>query len=124
MKNSLTTGHRVNAYGEIKRRNHGAEIIHPEFRIQEESNEIDLPASLIPVYPTTEGIRQAMLRKLTNQELEMLDNCTITELMPPKVRGEPMSLPQALHTLHRPPPAIQLTDLEQGKHPAQRRLIV
>ena len=29
-----------------------------------------------------------------------------------------MSLPQALH-LHRPPPDIQLADLELGKHPAQ-----
>ena len=35
-----------------------------------------------------------------------------------------MSLPQALHTLHRPPPDIQLVDLELGKHPAQKRLIL
>lgn len=124
MKNSLAIGRRVTAYGEIKRGNHGAESIHPEYRIQGESNEIDLQASLTPVYPTTEGIRQAMLRKLTDQALELLDTCTITELLPPEVRGELMSLPQALHTLHRPPPAIQLTDLEQGKHPAQRRLIL
>lgn len=35
-----------------------------------------------------------------------------------------MSLPEALRTLHRPPPTLQLADLETGKHPAQRRLIL
>ncbi|MGQ8818750.1 ATP-dependent DNA helicase RecG [Serratia sp. NA_13] len=124
MKNSLATGRRVTAYGEVKRGNHGAEIIHPEYRIQGESSEIELQESLTPVYPTTEGIRQATLRKLTDQALELLDTCAITELLPPELSGGLMSLPQALHTLHRPPPDIQLVDLEQGKHPAQKRLIM
>nr|VUD25531.1 ATP-dependent DNA helicase [Salmonella sp. NCTC 7297] len=33
-------------------------------------------------------------------------------------------MPEALRTLHRPPPTLQLADLETGKHPAQRRLIL
>lgn len=124
MKNSLASGRRVTAYGEIKRGNHGAEIIHPDYRVQGESNEVELQKSLTPVYPTTEGIRQATLRKLTEQALDLLDTCVIAELLPPELSGGLMSLPQALHTLHRPPPDIQLTDLEQGKHPAQKRLIL
>lgn len=124
MKNSLATGRRVTAYGEIKRGNHGAEIIHPEYRIQGETSEVELQASLTPVYPTTEGVRQATLRKLTDQALELLDTCAIAELLPPELSGGLMSLPQALHTLHRPPPDIQLADLELGKHPAQKRLIL
>ena len=124
MKNSLATGRRVTAYGEIKRGNHGAEIIHPEYRLQGEHDDVELQASLTPVYPTTEGVRQATLRKLTDQALELLDTCAITELLPPELSGGMMSLPQALHTLHRPPPDIQLADLELGKHPAQKRLIM
>ncbi|AML56336.1 ATP-dependent DNA helicase RecG [Serratia rubidaea] len=124
MKNSLATGRRVTAYGEIKRGNHGAEIIHPEYRLQGEHDDVELQASLTPVYPTTEGVRQATLRKLTDQALELLDTCAITELLPPELSGGLMSLPQALHTLHRPPPDIQLADLELGKHPAQKRLIM
>ncbi|AHG20205.1 ATP-dependent DNA helicase RecG [Chania multitudinisentens RB-25] len=124
MKNSLAAGRRITAYGEIKRGSHGAEIIHPEYRIQGESSEIELQEALTPVYPTTEGVRQATLRKLTDQALELLDTCAIAELLPPELNGGLISLPQALHTLHRPPPDIQLTDLEQGKHPAQRRLIL
>lgn len=124
MKNSLATGRRVTAYGEIKRGNHGAEIIHPEYRIQGENAEVVLQSSLTPVYPTTEGIRQATLRKLTDQALDVLDTCAIAELLPPDLSAGLMSLPEALRLLHRPPPDIKLVDLEQGKHPAQKRLIM
>lgn len=124
MKNSLATGRHVTAYGEVKRGTHGAEIIHPEYRVQGENSEVELQEALTPVYPTTEGIRQATLRKLTDQALELLDTCAIAELLPPELSGGLMSLPQALHMLHRPPPDIQLADLEQGKHPAQKRLIL
>ncbi|MFC0229161.1 ATP-dependent DNA helicase RecG [Serratia aquatilis] len=124
MKNSLATGRRVTAYGEVKRGTHGAEIIHPEYRIQGENSDVELQEALTPVYSTTEGVRQATLRKLTEQALTLLDTCAIAELLPPELSGGLMSLSQALHTLHRPPPDIQLVDLEQGKHPAQKRLIL
>ncbi|MGG2377164.1 ATP-dependent DNA helicase RecG, partial [Salmonella enterica] len=45
-------------------------------------------------------------------------------LLPPELAQGMMSLPEALRTLHRPPPTLQLADLETGKHPAQRRLIL
>ncbi|MDU6409537.1 MAG: ATP-dependent DNA helicase RecG [Yersiniaceae bacterium] len=124
MKNSLANGRRVTAYGEIKRGHHGAEIIHPEYRIQGENSEVILQTSLTPVYPATEGIRQATLRKLTDQALELLETVPIAELLPEELRRSMISLPQALHTLHRPPPDIRLEDLEKGQHPAQRRLIM
>lgn len=124
MKNSLAAGRRVTAYGEIKRGTHGAEIIHPEYRIQGENSEVVLQESLTPVYPTTEGIRQATLRKLTDQALELLDTVPIAELLPEELSRTLIPLPQALHLLHRPPPDIQLADLEKGHHPAQRRLIM
>jgi ATP-dependent DNA helicase RecG len=124
MKNSLAAGRRVTAYGEIKRGTIGAEIIHPEYRIQGENSEVVLQQSLTPVYPTTEGIRQATLRKLTDQALELLDTVPIVELLPEELSRSLISLPEALHLLHRPPPDIQLADLEKGHHPAQRRLIM
>lgn len=124
MKNSLAPGRRVLAYGEAKRGVHGAEMIHPEYRIQGESSPPDLQDTLTPVYPTTEGIRQATLRKLTDQALDLLDTCAISELLPEELARGLMSLPQALRTLHRPPPDMRLDDLESGQHPAQRRLIL
>ncbi|MDJ0089610.1 ATP-dependent DNA helicase RecG [Pantoea allii] len=124
MKNSLAPGRRVTAWGEIKRGQRGAEIIHPEYRVQGEHNHVTLEETLTPVYPTTEGIRQATLRNLTDQALTLLENCPITELLPQALSGGLISLPDALRTLHRPPPDVKLSELESGQHPAQRRLIL
>jgi len=124
MKNSLSTGKRVLAYGEAKRGKYGAEMIHPEYRIQGDLSTPELQETLTPVYPTTEGIRQATLRKLTDQALEVLQTCAITELLPAELSQGLMSLPEALQILHRPPPDVQLSELDSGKHPAQRRLIL
>ncbi|WP_129232630.1 ATP-dependent DNA helicase RecG [Cronobacter condimenti] len=124
MKNSLASGRRVLAYGEAKRGKYGAEMIHPEYRIQGDLSTPEMQDTLTPVYPTTEGIRQATLRKLTDQALELLDTCAIAELLPPELSQGLMSLPEAIRTLHRPPPDMKLEDLESGQHPAQRRLIL
>ncbi|QKJ89089.1 ATP-dependent DNA helicase RecG [Paramixta manurensis] len=124
MKNSLAPGQRVTAYGEIKRGQRGAEIIHPEYRVQGEHGVTELQETLTPVYSTTEGVRQATLRNLTEQALKLLETCAIAELLPPDLSRGMISLPDALRTLHRPPPDMMLTDLDSGKHPAQRRLIL
>jgi ATP-dependent DNA helicase RecG len=124
MKNNLSPGRRVTAYGEIKRGQRGAEIIHPEYRIQGEQSNVTLEETLTPVYPTTEGIRQATLRNLTDQALTLLESCPIAELLPQELSGGLISLPDALRTLHRPPPDLKLSELESGHHPAQRRLIL
>lgn len=124
MKNSLTTGKHVLAYGEIKRGQRGAEIIHPEYRIQGEQDVTAWQETLTPVYSSTEGIRQTTLRNLTEQALTLLDTCAITELLPPELSHNLLSLPDALRLLHRPPPQMVLSELENGQHPAQRRLIM
>ncbi len=124
MKNSLAPGRRVTAYGEIKRGQRGAEIIHPEYRVQGEHGGVELQETLTPVYSTTEGVRQATLRNLTDQALTLLETCAIAELLPPELSQGMISLPQALLTLHRPPPDMALADLDSGKHPAQLRLIM
>lgn len=124
MKNSLAPGRRVIAYGEIKRGQRGAEIIHPEYRVQGDNSVVELQETLTPVYSTTEGVRQATLRNLTDQALELLKTSAITELLPPELSQGMMSLPDAIRTLHRPPPNTDLADLDSGTHPAQRRLIM
>ncbi|MDR5617107.1 ATP-dependent DNA helicase RecG [Arsenophonus sp.] len=123
MKNSLAVGKYVVAYGEIRRGNLGPEIIHPEYKIKPNADHIELQNTLTPIYPTTEGIRQITLRKLIAQALTLLDTCAINELIPTPFNRGLISLPQAIQTLHRPPPDIPLDLLEKGKHPAQRRLI-
>lgn len=98
------------AYGEAKRGKYGAEMIHPEYRVQGDLSTPELQETLTPVYPTTEGVKQATLRKLTDRALDLLDTCAIEELLPPELSQGMMTLPEALRTLHRPPPTLQLSD--------------
>ncbi|WMQ74094.1 MAG: ATP-dependent DNA helicase RecG [Sodalis sp.] len=124
MKNSLSPGQWVTAYGEIRRGQLGGEIIHPEYHVISECNQVTLAAALTPIYPTTEGVRQATLRGAIDQALKLLDITPVPELLPPELSSALMSLADALRMLHHPPPEISLDDLALGRHSAQRRLIL
>ncbi len=124
MKNALATGKQVTAYGEIRRGKNGPEIFHPEYKVRQSDTSVELQETLTPIYPTTEGVRQATLRKLLDQALELLDTCAINELLPPELTRSMMSLPQALKTLHRPPADTLLAELESGQHPALKRIVL
>ncbi|MEZ8243988.1 ATP-dependent DNA helicase RecG [Vibrio splendidus] len=124
MKNNFAEGKQVHAYGEIKRGNMGLEIVHPDYKFFAPSQQPDVEANLTPVYPTTEGLRQVTLRNLTDQALELIDKAAVNELLPSGLYDHQITLAQALHTIHRPPPGIDLELFDEGKHPAQLRLIM
>ncbi|SUC44163.1 ATP-dependent DNA helicase recG [Providencia stuartii] len=104
MKNSLAEGRHVIAYGEVRRGNTGPEIIHPEYKVSQDTSNISLQENLTPVYPTTEGVRQATLRKLIEQALKLLEGGQIKELLPEELSRGLISLPDAIRLLHTPPP--------------------
>ena len=123
MKNSLAVGVRVKAFGEIKRGRYMAEIHHPEYQIIRNNQPLALAETLTPIYSTTEGLKQASLRKMTKQALAVLQNVQVTELLPEQYNPHQYSLKEALALLHRPPPSVLAEVLEKGEHPAQKRLI-
>ena len=123
MKNSLAVGVRVKAFGEIKRGRYMAEIHHPEYQIIRNNQPLELAETLTPIYSTTEGLKQASLRKMTEQALAVLQNVQVTELLPEQYNPHQYSLKEALALLHRPPPSVSAEVLEKGEHPAQKRLI-
>ena len=123
MKNSLATGVRVKAFGEIKRGRYMAEIHHPEYQIIRNNQPLALAETLTPIYSTTEGLKQASLRKMTEQALAVLQNVQVAELLPELYNPHQYSLKDALALLHRPPPSVSAEVLEKGEHPAQKRLI-
>ncbi|HDL5700094.1 TPA: ATP-dependent DNA helicase RecG [Mannheimia haemolytica] len=123
MKNSLATGVRVKAFGEIKRGRFMAEIHHPEYQIIRDNQPLVLAETLTPIYSTTEGLKQASLRKLTEQALALLEKVKVAELLPDEYNPHKYSLKESLQLLHRPPPTISAEVLEKGDHPAQKRLI-
>ncbi len=122
-RNSMQNGSRIRAYGEIRRGNQHAEIIHPEYKILNADESAKLSDSLTPVYPTTEGLRQASWMKLTEQALALLQEGALTELLPESLRPNHLSLAQAIRIMHRPPVSVDQFQLLQGTHPAQQRLV-
>ncbi len=119
----LSPGNQVRCFGEIRTGKWGLEMMHPEFALIEEDAEPDSP-TLTPVYPTTEGVKQLTLRNLTEQALALLDKGAVADLLPEGMYAQQVSLKDALHLVHRPPPDAGLVLLEEGKHPSQHRLIL
>ncbi len=122
-RNSMQNGSRIRAYGEIRRGNQHAEIIHPEYKILKADEPAKLSDSLTPVYPTTEGLRQASWMKLTEQALGLLQEGALTELLPEALQPNHLSLAEAIRVMHRPPVSVDQFQLLQGTHPAQQRLV-
>ena len=119
----MTPGNVVRCFGEIRTGKWGIEMMHPEFKLVDESAPPS-EESLTPVYPTTEGIKQLTLRSLTDQALVMLDKGALADLLPQGLYDNQISLNEALHLVHRPPPNVDVHELEEGRHPAQYRLIL
>jgi ATP-dependent DNA helicase RecG len=120
-KQQLSPGARVRCYGETRRGASGVEMYHPEYRVVDADTPLPVNDALTPIYPTTEGVTQPALRKLMAQALKFLDTHPPADLLPQK--GS-MSLTDALHFLHAPPPRADVRQIRDGRHPAQRRLVL
>ncbi|MDX1569618.1 MAG: ATP-dependent DNA helicase RecG [Xanthomonadales bacterium] len=103
-------------YGEVRAGYDGLEIVHPEYSVIAPGTEVQVEASLTPVYPMTEGVGQAMLRRIVSAALEAVP---VEELLP---EGQAYDLSDALQYVHHPPPDADLGALAEGIHPAQQRL--
>ncbi|MBL8489810.1 MAG: ATP-dependent DNA helicase RecG, partial [Rhodocyclaceae bacterium] len=115
----LQPGNRLRIFGEPRGGFFGTEIIHPRTRAAREGDL--LPPALTPVYPTTAGLAQGVLRRLIAQALERVD---LGETLPPGV-WQAMGLPgfgDAVRQLHQPPPGLDATGLERALAPAWRRI--
>ena len=123
-KNSLAIGKTIRCYGEVKRGPRGYQIVHPEYKSLDDDIALTpVEETLTPVYPSTDGLRQVSLRSLTEQSLIRLQRGQVEELLPATIFNEQYSLSEALTIIHRPPPDVSVEQLEQGRHPAQQRLI-
>ncbi|MBA6294236.1 ATP-dependent DNA helicase RecG [Colwellia sp. MB3u-70] len=123
-KNSLAVGLNIRCYGEISRGMRGFEIVHPEYKALDQDQALTAAEeTLTPVYSTTDGLRQISLRNLTEQALKHLQSGKVEELLPVEISHQQYSLAEALALIHRPPPETSVVLMEEGKHPAQLRLI-
>ena len=123
-KNNLAVGLNIRCYGEINRGMRGFEMVHPEYKALDQDQPLTaVEENLTPVYSTTDGLRQISLRNLTEQALTRLQRGQVEELLPAEISHQQYALAEALALIHRPPPDTSVVLMEQGKHPAQLRLI-
>jgi len=116
---TLAAGRRVRLFGEVRPGFFGGEMVHPRYRVLHGA--APLPTSLTPVYPTTAGVSQQVLRQLIDGALARAD---LAETLPEALRArhdlEPFAA--AVLALHRPPPDVDAAALETRTHPAWRRM--
>lgn len=123
-KNNLQRGQTIRVYGEPRPGAAGLEFYHPEYQVG--ATLPPLEKALTPVYPTTDGIGQRLLRELTAQALAYLQQHPPQELIPRELldRSGLPSLSEALRKLHTPQPDDPVDMLLDGKHPAVQRLVM
>ncbi|WP_267256287.1 ATP-dependent DNA helicase RecG [Coxiella endosymbiont of Ornithodoros maritimus] len=122
----LKMGLRVHCFGNVRRNYQGRlEMIHPEYRIVDESTPLIPEDRLTPIYPTTKRLSQAKWRHLINQSLNYLKYPNfVEELLPEEIRTS-LQLPtltEALLYVHSPPHNAPVDLLQVSKHPSQQRL--
>jgi ATP-dependent DNA helicase RecG len=117
-------GARLRLYGEVRRGPVLLEMVHPEFQWLVEGERPVTEDRLTPIYPSTAGLHQLTLRKLTDQAVELLQPGRLVEWLPAALLAslEFSDLLSALRYVHRPPPAADCEALEAGSHPSQQRL--
>ncbi len=117
-------GRWVECFGEVVVRPGGKEMIHPEYRVLPERPERPLSDTLTPVYPSTDGVSQFLLRKITTEAIARYLP-QVPELLPDKCIAEFgfMSLLEALRELHRPSVDRDLQQMLTLESPLFQRLI-
>jgi ATP-dependent DNA helicase RecG len=120
---NLQPGMRIRCFGEVRRVGSGLEMAHPEYKPI--NDQLQIESALTAIYPTTDGVHQLTLRKITDQALVLLNtNNILQEWLPESVlkKFHFPDLRTALRTVHRPPPDADIAALMEGLHPAHRRL--
>jgi len=115
----LAVGKQIRAIGEVRGGFFGLEMVHPKCKAVDD--ETPLPQSLSPVYPTTAGLSQTVLRKLINNALESIP---LSDTLPASLieRLDLAEFGDSLRLLHNPTPDISASTLETRSHSAWRRI--
>jgi ATP-dependent DNA helicase RecG len=123
-RDAFVSGARVFCYGAVRRGPSQLEIVHPEYQILRDGQEPPLEKNLTPVYPTTDGLGQGALRRLSQQALEIAAQAGgLTDWLSGYARQyHTLTLLDALRQLHTPTHLPQGDVTAEGRTPAMSRL--
>ncbi|OCF92155.1 ATP-dependent DNA helicase RecG [Gilliamella sp. wkB7] len=127
IKASLAQGKWVSAYGEIKSGKNYPEIIHPQYKVKASREDNALADAsqerYTPIYPTTYGLTQNVIRKLIQSALLLLKRNPPAEILPPQLASHFLPALDSLNIIHNPPIDTDINQLVTGEHCAIKRFI-
>ncbi|MBA2483387.1 MAG: ATP-dependent DNA helicase RecG, partial [Nitrosomonas sp.] len=120
---TYTVGKRVRLLGEIRQGYYGTEMVHPKCRVVQK--EEPLANTLTPIYPTTFGLSQQVIRRLLEKLLKYHENSELffdTLSTAIRDRYQLAEFKDSVQLLHSPPPGISADSLQARTHFAWRRI--
>ncbi len=118
----LRPGTCIRAFGEPRGMPGALECVHPEIQTVGDTPPA-MESHLTPIYPTTEGVSQKLLRQLVAHALPGMK--ALPDLLPELTRRGLPGLHTALEQLHHPPAqaqALAALDSPENRSPARTRL--
>ena len=116
-------GKRVRLLGEIRQGFYGIEMVHPKCRVVQKGE--PLANTLTPVYPTTFGLSQQVIRRLLEKLMNYHGNNEfLFDTLPIAIREQHQlaGFKDSVQLLHKPPPDISADSLQARTHFAWRRI--
>ena len=113
--------------GDVKRYRFSKELHHPEVeRVAGPDAALDSRLrGVVPDYATPEGVHPRWLRSTVERAVEEYADLVVGHLPDSVARSEGLPPPaEALRTLHRPDPDVDVEALREGRHPARPRLVM
>ena len=121
---ALEEGKMIRCFGAITPGPNGKQMIHPQYQVFEKDEAVEIEKNLTPIYPTTSGLQQNKLKKIIESSLDFCEkNNLLQEESKNQNYSEYGNLLQTLKFLHKPPVETDLSELIEGRHPAQKKLI-
>ena len=121
---NLKEGCKIRCFGTIRHGPKGKEMIHPQYQVFSEGDEIEIEDHLTPIYPSTSNLQQGRIRKMIQESiLYCQKNSLLKENWETEDESSFKDLLSALTFIHNPPTETSLELLSLGQHPAQRKLI-
>ncbi len=124
-QSKLISGARIRCFGDARYGGSSIEMMHPEYQLLMQDEEKQVEETLTPVYPTTEGVHQTLLRRISGQVLALTKQQNVLQELLPESVLEQFKMPlliDALHYVHRPPAQADVALLAEGLHKTQQRL--
>jgi ATP-dependent DNA helicase RecG len=119
----LASGKRLRIFGDVRQGFFGAEMVHPRYRVVTENEPV--PDTLTPVYSTTAGVSQSMIRRFIDRALHQIDTeMAFDDCLPARIREHEgvVGFRDSVLALHRPAPSASLARLAERTDPAWRRI--